>query len=433
MFPMPGMVTADYNEPLRPQFHFTAKSGWLNDPNGLVFFKGEYHMFFQHNPFGTGWGNMTWGHAVSKDLIHWKQIENAIEPDQRGTIFSGSAVIDPKTSGLACFYTAAGGTNDASKGQPFTQCLVTSQDGRTFSKSPANPVIKHIVKENRDPKVIWDQERAQWVMALYLDGNDFALFSSKNLTDWTKLSNVHLDGATECPDFYPLRAGRQRKQEWVFTAANGRYQIGEFDGTTFTPKTATIPLNFGNTSYAGQTFFNDPKGRRIQITWLNNSEFPKCAWNQQMSFPMEVKLLNTAKGPRLSYLPIEEIKALRDKRLTETNGAFKAASGLYDFNCTLTVPQIGTFKIQIGEVELSYDAAEHTLKALGKTATIEPEDGLLNLRILVDRASIEIYAQSGTVLMPLYALQTKGTPQIQLTKSGSWKERIDVWALKSSW
>jgi len=149
-----------YSEPLRPQFHFTAQKGWLNDPNGLVYFKGEYHLFFQHDPNDVNGAHKYWGHAVSKDLVHWKELPEAIEPDALGDIWSGSAVVDPLNTAhlgagaLICMYTAAGGTNDASKGQPFTQCLSCSLDGRTFAKFIGNPVLGQLAGGNRDPKVI---------------------------------------------------------------------------------------------------------------------------------------------------------------------------------------------------------------------------------------------------------------------------------------
>ncbi len=154
-----------YHEALRPQFHFTPARNWMNDPNGLVYYRGEYHLFFQHNPFGRQWGNMTWGHAVSPDLVHWRQLPNAIEPDRLGTIYSGSAVVDrDNTTGfqqgrekpLVAIYTAAGGSSPQSQGQPYTQCLAYSTDrGRTWTKYAGNPVLPHVIGENRDPKVIW--------------------------------------------------------------------------------------------------------------------------------------------------------------------------------------------------------------------------------------------------------------------------------------
>ncbi len=428
MVPLLGLVDTVYHEPLRPQFHFTAKSGWLNDPNGLVYYKGEYHMFFQHNPFGTNWGNMTWGHAVSKDLLHWTQLKSAIEPDTEGTIFSGSAVVEPETGKLLCFYTAAGGTSDASKGKPFTQWLASSTDGRSFAKETSGPVVKHIINENRDPKVVWDADRKQWVMALYLDANDFALFSSTDLLAWTKLSSVKLDGASECPDFYPIT-----KTQWVFTAANGKYQLGAFDGTIFKPSTGVISTHFGNTGYAGQTFFNDPKGRRIFISWLNNSNFPNCAWNQQMSVPMEVSLVTTVDGPRLSYRPVDELRNLRLKRLNPTQGTYSDPGGLYDFSGKFAIPKEGVLSIQIGETKVEFNAESRKLTALEKSVDLDKRARELDLRILVDRASIEIFAQQGTILMPLFKLQDHGTPAVRVNTSGAWKPNIDVWSMKGIW
>ena len=163
-----------YNEKFRPQFHFTARQNWLNDPNGLVHYDGTYHLFFQHNPAGLEWGNMTWGHAVSRDIVRWKQVENALEPDRLGTMFSGSAVVDwENTSGfqtgpdkpIVLIYTAAGGTSPESEGQPFTQCLAYSSDGgQTWVKYAGNPVLGCIRDGNRDPKVIWHAPTRRWIM-----------------------------------------------------------------------------------------------------------------------------------------------------------------------------------------------------------------------------------------------------------------------------
>ena len=200
-----------YNEKYRPQFHFTPQKGWTNDPNGLVFYKGEYHLFFQHNPFDTKWGNMTWGHAVSHDLVHWKQLANAIEPDTRGTIFSGSAVVDDdNTAGLqsgeektlVAIYAAAGGTSPESKGQPFTQCIAYSNDrGRTWTKYSGNPVVPHILADNRDPKVVWHSPTKQWIMVLFLDGNTFRFLASPNLKNWTTLHDINGSGRRGVPRF----------------------------------------------------------------------------------------------------------------------------------------------------------------------------------------------------------------------------------------
>ena len=203
-----------YSEKFRPQFHFTPAQGWTNDPNGLILYKGEYHLFFQHNPFGTEWGNMTWGHAISRDLVHWKQLPNALEPDPRGTIFSGSGVVDENnTAGLEAgeektlivFYTAAGGTSPESKGQPFTQSMAYSSDrGRHWTKFAGNPVVPHMAGENRDPKVVWHAPSQQWIMVLYLEGATFRFLASPNSKSWTVLHDITVPGCEECPDFFEM-------------------------------------------------------------------------------------------------------------------------------------------------------------------------------------------------------------------------------------
>ena len=191
-----------YKEERRPQFHFSSRRGWLNDPNGLVYYDGTYHLFYQHNPYGTQWGNMHWGHAVSRDLVHWTEVDIALYPDDMGTMFSGSGIVDAEnTSGLrtgadaplVLLYTAAGGTSARSKGQRFTQCLAYSNDGgKTWSKYDGNPVFDHIVGENRDPKIVWHEPTRQWIMALYLEDQQFTLLGSPDLKQWTRLSDVSI-------------------------------------------------------------------------------------------------------------------------------------------------------------------------------------------------------------------------------------------------
>jgi sucrose-6-phosphate hydrolase SacC (GH32 family) len=261
----PGAV---YNEKYRPQFHFTPRKFWTNDPNGLVYYKGEYHMFFQHNPFGINWGNMTWGHAVSKDLIHWRQLRNAIEPDELGTIYSGSAVVDwNNTAGfqtgkervLVAFYTSAG--KHAPVRRPYTQSIAYSNDrGRTWAKYKNNPVVEHIRGSNRDPKVIWYEPTKTWITALYLDGDDFTLLSSKNLKQWTRLHDVKLAESGECPDFFELPVdGNSENTRWVFWGADGTYLLGSFDGHKFTPESGPLESRVGN-HYAAQTY-SDGQGQ----------------------------------------------------------------------------------------------------------------------------------------------------------------------------
>ncbi len=439
---------SDYSEPLRPQFHFTAKTGWLNDPNGLVYFGGEYHLFFQHNPFGSGWGNMTWGHAVSKDLLHWKQQEEAIRPDSLGTIFSGSAVVDADNSSglgtgnkapMVCFYTAAGGANDESKGKPFSQCLAYSTDGKTFTKYPGNPIIPHIEGENRDPKVIWYGPGKHWVMALYLDGDRYAILNSTDLKSWTKTGDVEMPGSSECPDLFELPVdGDKDNPRWVFWSASGAYKLGQFDGKKFISLTRPIPSYFGNTGYASQTYFNDPKGRRIQIPWLNNSNFPGTAWNQQLGTPTELTLKSTADGPRLAINPILEVKRLRKSKLHETRGKaheYASKSGLIDIETEFTAGDTGQLHLTINGVQVTYDQDTYTLKVLDKMASL-PIGHDHKLRILADRASLEIYADDGLVCMPIFTLPTDQPHGVTWRTEGAadWKfKKFEAYDLASVW
>ncbi len=252
-----------YQEVYRPQFHFTAKKNWLNDPNGLVYYKGEYHLFFQHNPSGIDWGNIVWGHAVSLDMVHWKQLANAIEPDELGMIFSGSGVVDwNNTAGFQSGKERAMVNIYTSAGKPFTQSIAYSNDrGRTWTKYEKNPVLEHIAGKNRDPKVVWHASSKRWVMALYLDANNYALFSSPNLKQWTRLCDIQLSGCSECPDIFELPVdGNAEKTKWVFWGGDGHYIIGIFDGPyNFRRESEVLQSDWGANFYAAQTWNDIPK------------------------------------------------------------------------------------------------------------------------------------------------------------------------------
>ena len=425
-------------EELRPQFHFTAPQGWLNDPNGLVYFRGYYHLYYQHNPFGTEWGNMTWGHATSKDLIHWEHLPNALEPDKLGTMFSGSAVIDKANtagfgkSAIVYFYTAAGGTSPLSNGQPFTQCLAWSKDGSNLEKIATNPIVGHIEGENRDPHVLWHDASHQWVMALYLADDRFVLLGSKNLKEWKELSRLSLPGASECPNFFELPLdGDKNHLKWIFWGANGDYRVGSFDGQTFHPETETLKSKYGTTGYAAQIFSNAPKGRTIQITWLNNSNFPSCAWNQQMGFPNVLDLRSTAFGPRLTFAPVREIQAIRRGRLKFVAGQAESSTGLMDFSGKWTVPATGTLKLNLNGQSISVDTSTGTIRAFDSEFKVDLTSGSLDLRILVDRTSIELYAQQGLYQANYFFIPEPGARHgIEIQKEGTWSGRVTAYELQ---
>ena len=304
-----------YREPLRGQFHFSPRRGWNNDPNGLVFYNGEYHLFFQHNPYGWAWGNMHWGHAVSTDLVHWQELGDKLLPDDMGPMFSGSAVVDWKnTSGfgregkppMVLFYTAAG--------NPTVQCLAHSTDGRTFTKYSGNPVLEQITAGNRDPKVIWHEPTKRWVMVLYVElggVHTIHFFMSPNLKDWTLASKT--DGFFECPDFFELSVdGDASRKKWVLLGGSSEYRVGRFDGAKFFAESPKLPGHRGKGFYAAQSFSDVPDGRRLLVGWFQ-TETKGMPFNQSMTVPLELGLTQTGDGPRMTFTPAKEMEVLRGK------------------------------------------------------------------------------------------------------------------------
>ena len=442
-----------YREKYRPRFHFTSRRGWNNDPNGLVFHGGEYHLFYQHNPYGWNWGNMHWGHAVSRDLVHWRELGDAIRPDKLGTVFSGSAVVDEgNTAGfhtgdgksIVCLYTSAG--DQVEPRVPFTQSLAFSTDnGRTFTKFGGNPVVDHIVDANRDPKVIWHEPTKTWIMALYLTKNDFTLLSSPDLKTWTRLSDVQIPGASECPDIFELPVdGDPQKTKWVFWAADGSYLVGSFDGKAFTAESEVLKSYAGGTAYAAQTYSGIPKsdGRRIQIPWL------RCAmtgmpFNQEMGFPVELTLRTTKDGIRLHSEPVEEIKGIYGREWSlkspRTDPGHDPLGGIegdsFDILAEIAIGGATEAGIAVHGIQVVYDAGKRLLTCAGHSAPLEPEHGRIRLRILVDRASIEIFGNGGRLYMPIgILLPEKGRSLELFTRNGSAVvETLTVREVKPIW
>lgn len=421
-------IMAERNERLRPQFHFTAEKGWLNDPNGLVYYEGEYHLFFQHNPYSTDWGNMTWGHAVSPDLVNWRQLPNAIEPDEMGTIFSGSAVVDwenrsnlqeGKEKTLLAFYTAAGRCLNPKRKD--TQCMAFSNDrGRTWHKFEGNPVVPNMTDANRDPKVIWHDESKSWIMALYVDKvssskstiHTVRFLTSTDLKTWTVSSDI--DGFYECPDIFelPVRGGNSDKR-WVLFGADGRYVIGQFDGKSFIAESGKHSIDWGTNYYAAQTYSDIPAsdGRRIIISWMAGGNYPEMPFNQQMTFPCELTLWNSPSGIRMRKYPVSEISLLR-KKTVELSGVpvrpgdnplSDITGELFDIEAEIETGDAIELCFKIRNHTISYVPCDQEIFCLGlgfnrgNSARLAAVDGRIRLRILVDRSSVELFGNDGEV------------------------------------
>jgi sucrose-6-phosphate hydrolase SacC (GH32 family) len=412
-----------YTEKLRPQLHFSSRRGWNNDPNGMMYYKGEYHLFYQHNPYSALGGNIGWGHAVSKDLVHWEELGEAIHPDEYGTIFSGSGVVDwNNTTGfqtgdeppLITIFSYSGEVDAGpwSEGQPFTQAIAYSNDrGRTFTKYEGNPVQGRVRGHNRDPKVIWWEETKEWVIILWLDEGLMAFFRSEDLKSWDLQSILETGTANECPELFQLAVdGDENNKKWIFYGGSGDYFIGDFDGSRYTPEGELTRYSYGNCFYASQTFSDVPEedGRRIQMGWgLNHVK--GMPFDQMMTFPVVLTLHTTEEGLRMFANPVEEIEKLYAKEHEWTNVAIPAddsvpAPGvegeLFDIEAVLNVGDAEELGLSICGEEIIYKAKEEGLVFGEQRAPLRTEDGSIRLRCIVDRTSMEIFANGGRIYMP---------------------------------
>lgn len=435
-----------HREPLRPRYHFSPARGRLNDPNGLLYHKGEYHLFFQHAPHTTLIsGEKHWGHAVSRDLLRWTELPAALHPDADGMMFSGSGVVDlNNTSGfqtgaeppLVLIYTSAG--------NPRTQGVAYSNDaGRTWTKYAGNPVLPQIARGNRDPKVVWHEPSRRWIMALYVvhpgqgpagaDGKrasrqTIALYGSPDLKSWTFLSDI--EGFHECPDLFALRAPDGR-EKWIVNGANGDYLVGDFDGQRFTPDGSMLS-RFSGHLYAAQSFSNTPDGRVVQIGWMRGSEFPGMPFNQCLGLPTELSLRETADGLRLASRPVPELETLRlgppvsysgplapgDNPLRETTAE------LFDLELLIDPGSAAEITLTLSGSRVTYTPATGELRCGKHTVTAPLLDGRLHLRVFGDRTILEIFGAEGLAYLPVASLPpSDGTPHGLSASGGS--ARVD--------
>lgn len=467
-------------EKFRPSYHFSPLYGWMNDPNGMVYKDGEYHLFYQHNPYGSTWGNMNWGHAISKDLINWEHRPEAITPDAFGTIFSGSAVVDHNnTAGfgagaIIAIYTQSGDRQ--------VQSIAYSNDnGRTFTKYENNPVLVSEAADFRDPKVFWHKDSQRWVMVLAV-GQEMQFFTSPNLKDWefqSSFGNGHgaHGGVWECPDLFELPVEGTGEKKWVllcnlnpggpFGGSATQYFTGTFDGKKFVNESPskTKWMDWGKDHYATVTWSDAPDNRRIAIAWMSNWQYandvPTSQYRSPSSVTRDLSLFSVDGETYLQSAPSPELLKLREvskKRSFKVNGT-RTVKNMLPIN-------EGAFEIELDfkkqnadvigfrlynnkgeEVDMQYDMKEKKFSmdrrksgevafnehfpAVTWTAIEDGKEGM-KLRLYVDKSSVEAFGDGGRFVMTNQVFPSEPYNHIEFySKGGAYKvESFVVYRLK---
>jgi fructan beta-fructosidase len=487
---------SDYNQPFRPQYHFSPRIHWTNDPNGLVYFEGEYHLFYQYNPFGDVWGHMSWGHAVSTDLLHWDELPVALAEENGVMIFTGSTVVDQRntsgfcTGGKPCMVAAyTGHTPNAGSGKALqTQNLAYSNDrGRTWTKYRGNPVLDLNMTDFRDPHVFWSEAGRRWVMAVALpDEHKVLFYGSSDLKSWSRLSEFGPAGAAggqwECPTLAELPVdGDSRRTRFVLKVglnpgglqggSGEQYFVGNFDGARFindNPASTTLWSDYGKDCYCALVFNALPRSQApVMLGWMSNWQYaasvPTRPWRGQMTIPRRLELRTGPEGLRLAQEPVDAIASIRGKsfrwqgrNVKELNEALRVETAtsfelqstvalgdaeevgwkLFAGDATYTV--VGYNKAQgelfadrthSGATEFSKDFPARTAVRLALTG------GVLKLRILADRSSVEVFAQDGRVAMTNLVYPPAGANRSEFfAKGGSARSiALELWELRSTW
>ncbi len=459
------MVGCDdlYREPGRPLLHYSPRRGASSDANGLVWFHGEWHLHYQHVPCNVTPGNSNcnwgWGHAVSRDLVYWEELPDTLWPDERGVAVSGSCVVDRHNSSglgspgrppMVIFYTAYGGSNRLSHGRSVDVCIVYSTDrGRTWRPYDGNPVIRNIDRGNRDAKVFWYSAGGHWVMVLYIHNDVHFIMTSTDLLHWQFRSQV--PGMHECPELFELPVTDEPgTSRWVFFGASCDYYLGTFDGARFVPETDIIRFKYTDGSlYASQTFNDAPDGRRIlvakgQVSGLN----PML--NSLISFPIELTLRRTDEGLRIHQNPVAELDRLRVGTVSVPDGtmvsddaplSMQPAGRLLDIELELTPAGAAALTLEIlgKEIRLDLRAMElqfhEALEDNDVRAPLQPVDGRLELRLMVDTIFLEIFSARGRYYTPVRCAfpQTAGAVLLRTTGGAVRVDRMRVHEMRSIW
>jgi fructan beta-fructosidase len=368
----------------------------------MVYHDGEYHLFWQSNPFGPNWGNMYWGHAVSRDLVHWEELPLALFPRTmaKGLCYSGSANVDDADTGgwrVGPAKAMVAAFTDTGAGEALA---VSTDRGQTWRYLPENPVIPK--RDGRDPKLTWYEPGRHWVIAVYtrIDKKDYVEFySSPDLKTWALTGRV--EGYFECPELFELPVdGDARNKRWVLSAADARYAVGRFDGRTFTPDHPGKHRVHYGAFYAPQCFSRVPGGRVVQIGWAR-IDLPGMPFNQAFSLPIELRLTSTPAGVRLRAEPIRELEGLRGdatvaeraELATDTPIEVKAPGDLLDILIQADAGSARELRLRLGANEVVYDVAHQTLDGM----PLPLEGGKFRVRVVVDRPLYEVVGGGGTV------------------------------------
>jgi sucrose-6-phosphate hydrolase SacC (GH32 family) len=479
-------------ERFRPQWHFTTAKHWINDPNGLVWFDGEYHLFYQHNPFGELWGHMSWGHAVSTDLLTWKELPVAIPEDERVSIFSGSIVVDThNTSGFAvdgmpvlvAIYT---GCRRVPEGGQAQEIAWSNDRGRTWTKYTGNPVLDIGLKDFRDPKVFWHAPTSRWVMAVVRPfEHKVSFYASGNLREWSHLSDFgpagEAVGIWECPDLieFPSASGQSRWLLKVDTfsghpgGTGGQYFIGRFDGTRFiadspAPGEPALWTDQGSDFYAALSWANLPAAHPhpVWIGWMSNHQYvartPTSPWRGAMSVPRELFIRETKNGPRLGQRPIPALGSRRGVARTWRDFALEASKvelqlWPFDGRCIEIEWIIESSNAQHYGLAVRCGDTEETMVGVDadrgvvyvdrsrsgftpdaerwsgrREVPLEAAQGALTLRVLVDRCSVEVFTSDGAVALTELVFPNDASRGVKIfaNEGGVQRSRITVWPLK---
>ena len=480
-----------YLEKHRPQFHFSPPAHWMNDPNGMVYYKGEYHLFYQFYPDSSVWGPMHWGHAISKDLLHWQHLPIALFPDSLGYIFSGSVVVDNNnTSGfqngvekpLVAIFTYHNMTGEKNGRTDFqTQGIAYSIDkGRSWKKYEMNPVISNPgSKDFRDPKVMWYEASKNWIMTLAV-ANQVQFYRSVDLKRWELCGSFGLQdgshaGVWECPDLFQLTTEDKKSSKWILLvsigngAPNGgsgtQYFVGNFDGKTYTndhPPQKTLWLDYGCDNYAGVTWSNTSDKRRIFLGWMSNWQYaqkvPTETWRSAMTLPRELNLIKKNGAFRINTIPAKEVAQLRSVKLpidflsknehsigiTEIDISFSLAALVdRDFGLELSNKVGEKFRIGYDQIKNSF-YTDRSLASKSEFSTAFPTThfaprkdtgNLIHLQIFIDKSSVEMFADGGSVVMTDIFFPTEDFSLIRSYSNNGNAPIVDgkLFELKSIW